>query len=127
MPESHSSIFNQKRLLELVMRKEDFIVGKVYESRYVYYYIGPSPTNTFNGIFQRKDDPHKNSLHEISFSCNWKEYKEPRKGTRWMNVYSSPRGDIYTTTYETKENANKLKTMQKIACIEVPWVEGEGL
>lgn len=111
------------------MRKEDFIVGKIYESKYVYYYVGPSLTNTFNGIFQRKDYPDKNSLHEISFSCNWKEYKEPRKGTRWMNVHSGEDGNIFTSTWETKEQAdrNRYFSATRIACVEVPWVEGQGL
>ena len=113
------------------MRKEDFVVGKIYtldKNSTRYYYVGPNLINRFEGIFQNIFSNTIYSFLYESSAYEWKEYKGPRKGTRWMNVYSSPIGNIYTATHETKEQADRiLQNEQRIACVEVPWVEGQGL
>jgi hypothetical protein len=55
---------------------------------------------------------------------DYQEYKEPRKGTFWVNVYSDGIG----TTHKTKEIALAAAYIgNRLACVEVPWIEGQGL
>ena len=56
--------------------------------------------------------------------CLWKEYKEPQSGTVWINIYPPGQGSL---AYKTRENADTSSLAARIACIEVPWVEGQGL
>jgi hypothetical protein len=51
----------------------------------------------------------------------------PVKHTRWVNVY--PLGDDYsiTTSFLTKEGADRYGALHRIACIQVTFEEGEGL
>jgi len=115
------------------MRKEDFVVGKIYtldKNPTRYYYVGPNLIDLYEGIFQNIFSNTVYSFLYESYNYEWKEYKEPRKGTRWMNVYSYPDGCIYTNTFKTKKEAEtdgRLINTIKLACIEVPWVEGQGL
>lgn len=118
------------------MFKENFVLGKIYSKIYKadssnqkYYYIGPNLIFSNQGIFQRIPTGDTYSFPYESSAYEWKEYKESRKGTRWMNVYSSLIGNIYTATHETKEQADRIlqNGKQRIACVEVPWVEGQGL
>lgn len=61
---------------------------------------------------------------------NFKEYVEPRSGTRFMNIYDR-KGEIWSGVNPTREQADQfaqgLALSKRIACIEVPWVEGQGL
>lgn len=115
------------------MRKEDFVVGKIYSTdmnNSRYYYVGPNPIMPNQGIFQGFDSCITHSFLYESSAYEWKEYKKPRKGTRWMNVYSYPDGCIYTNTFATLDEAEtdgRLINTIKLACVEVPWVEGQGL
>lgn len=120
------------------MRKEDFIVGKIYytgekeSSTAKWYYCGHDLIIENYGLFQLAFDSaneKKGHVVRLSLDYSWKEYKEPLKGTRWMNVYSGADGNIFTSTRETKEQAdrNRYFSATRIACIEVPWVEGQGL
>lgn len=120
------------------MRKEDFIPGKIYVAvtGYKWSYIGPNPVKIDQGFFLNLDgiksnmNNSKEEIHSYSYTAwPWKEYKKPRKGTRWINIYSSASGNIFTSTWETKEQANRhlYSSATRIACIEVPWVEGQGL
>lgn len=56
----------------------------------------------------------------------WKEYKEPQKGVFWVNVYSagSRSGAV---GHLTRQEADNAANGNRIACVEVPWVEGQGL
>jgi hypothetical protein len=51
----------------------------------------------------------------------------PVKHTRWVNVY--PLGDDYsiTTSFLTKEGADRYGALHRVACIEITFEEGEGL
>lgn len=114
------------------MRKEDFIPGKIYiaVTECKWSYIGPNPVKIDKGFFLNLDNI-KEEIRSHSYTAwPWKEYKEPRKGTRWMNVYSSEDGIIFTSTWETREMADRnsyVVNHTRIACVEVPWVEGQGL
>jgi hypothetical protein len=64
------------------------------------------------------------------FNIRFKEYKEPRKGTVWVNIQAR----IYNGqelhwgyVYKTETEADSKATLNRIACVEVPWVEGQGL
>ena len=115
------------------MRKEDFVVGKIYtldKNSTRYYYVGPNLINRFEGIFQNIFSNTIYSFLYESSAYEWKEYKEPRKGTRWMNVYMYNDGSIYSSSFESRRDADRdciLINLTKIACIKVPWVEGQGL
>lgn len=50
------------------------------------------------------------------------EYKEPKKGSCWVNIHP-----IGPTSYDTRENADYWSGSHRLACIEVKWTEGEGL
>jgi hypothetical protein len=70
---------------------------------------------TTNGI---TDDYYSYSPHA------YEEIKEPLKGTLWVNVYPD---DIYSQTHLTRENADRQAMSNRVACIEVFWIEGQGL
>ena len=111
------------------MRKEDFVVGKIYtldKNSTRYYYVGPNLINRFEGIFQNIFSNTIYSFLYESSAYEWKEYKEPRKGTRWMNVYENDVVGFCFVVFASKSDADSFKT-NRIACIEVPWVEGQGL
>lgn len=55
---------------------------------------------------------------------NYVEYKEPRKGTVWVNIYDGMSG-----LHSTRDSADRCAAVAtgRLACVEVPWVEGQGL
>lgn len=55
--------------------------------------------------------------------CCYKEYKEPKTGEFWLNIY--PGGDY--NRYPSKGVADNCAGVSRIACIRVKWTEGEGL
>lgn len=54
---------------------------------------------------------------------SWEEYKEPLKGEFWINIYQD--GSI--CKHSIKEAAHKASGFGRVACVRVPWAEGEGL
>lgn len=51
-------------------------------------------------------------------------------GTYWMNIYLRENGKLPEAAYRfhsSKEEADKCAHTSRIACIKVPWVQGEGL
>lgn len=53
-----------------------------------------------------------------------KEYVEPKKGKVWLNIYAiGSAGYVYTSKNTADRNAN----IGRIACVEIDWVEGQGL
>ena len=64
-------------------------------------------------------------IHPISndFVVRSVEYKEPKRGTVWLNVYP----DCIVITHTTRDIADSRAGPNRIACIEVPWVEGQGI
>ena len=112
------------------MRKEEFVPGEIYyvdtNRRIKYYYVGPNNLVKDQGVFQEISSGITYIWRYESPTYEWKEYKESRKGTRWMNVYENDAVEFYSTTFASKSDADSCKT-NRIACIEVPWVEGQGL
>ncbi len=49
------------------------------------------------------------------------EWKEPRSGTFWVNVYER------SHYHESKESADHGASSKRLACVEVKWKEGDGL
>lgn len=106
-----------------------FEVGKKYR-----YLIG----DIFDCIFVTpKGHPVMKSVEDKSEGLftygfeNWKEYVEPRSGTVVVNVYVKNEEIWYGACHLTREQADKtaegLNRSKRIACVEVPWVEGQGL
>lgn len=55
---------------------------------------------------------------------DFQEYKEKKKGTFWINVYNDGWGGI---PQSSRLKADKQNNGSRIACIEIPWEEGQGL
>jgi hypothetical protein len=51
--------------------------------------------------------------------------KEPVEHTRWVNLYSNERGDVFVATkaYKTRNEADKRATNNRTNCIEIKWTE----
>ncbi len=49
------------------------------------------------------------------------EWKEPKRGTVWVNVYPGPCWDVYPHKIEADCGA----LSSRLACIRVDWVEGQ--
>ena len=56
----------------------------------------------------------------------WSKYhtRAPVKQKRWINIYPESNSK---SVYSTKDKADKLAVNLRIACIEVEFVEGQGL
>ncbi|WP_422363164.1 hypothetical protein [Pyruvatibacter mobilis] len=54
------------------------------------------------------------------------EWKEPRKGEVWVNVYAEQ--DQVSFVFTTRKAADEAAEFGvRLACIRVPWTEGQGL
>lgn len=49
---------------------------------------------------------------------------EPRKGTIWVNIYNNPNS---TGGHSNRADADQSATDNRLACIQVDWIEGQGL
>ena len=98
-------------------KKYRFIAHKSISCTYIYECLYTSPRG--QAVLKRNDDL------EFFEGCpsNYEEYIEPRKGSFWINVYAS--GEC-GNCYKTKADANAV-WVDRIACVEVSWVEGQGL
>lgn len=65
------------------------------------------------------------SVVQAPSSKNWEEYKEPLKGEYWVNIYPNFAGILHLT--REKANEHQKENSKRIACVRVPWTEGEGL
>lgn len=59
------------------------------------------------------------------FFSHYEEYKEPKKGTFWVNVYNE--GSLVSCGTREHAVAAPRGASKRIACVEVNWVEGQGL
>lgn len=60
----------------------------------------------------------------------YKEYVEPKKGTVWVNIYktgSTTDSRNFSCRQDADEQSNYLGVGNRLACVEVPWTEGQGL
>ena len=114
------------------MDKLEFIPGKKYHCASwgdIWIYIGPNAFKPESGIFQNEN----RGVATWSYTkYSWKEYIEPpkpRSGSKWIVVWESSPGNIYSTSYASKETMLKSAKdyNRPLAIKEVPWVEGEGL
>lgn len=105
------------------MQTFDMIVGQKYT-----YLHNPGNESTCvlkggpNGEQAVLKGPTGN-LFILTSGYNWNPAK--KKGVLFVNVY--PDGNSYT--YSVREVADKVRYREgkAIACIEVPWTEGQGL
>lgn len=54
---------------------------------------------------------------------NWKEYKEPRTTTRWVNVYNKNGELVMGATYSTKEEAIRFSSSHTLDIIPITYTE----
>lgn len=101
---------------------EKFVVGKKYKgllSQTIRECVFVS--NDF--VILRRSDGREIAFEKLSKdSLNHVEYVEPQKGEFWVNVYKH-----YIVYYPTKEKADGMSRNDRLACVKVPWTEGEGL
>lgn len=109
-----------------MIRRSDFVIGKKYLFKCsipsgvctcIAYTSDKYPVFEYSGISGIR--VRKVITEEIFAYVT--EYKEPKKGVVWVNIYRD--GCI---SYRNLEAANQYSS-GRIACIEVPWVEGQGL
>ena len=98
-------------------------------SIYLYEKIGTNSAGLFVLSFEynHPDNPKYSSclVEPATFEAEFKEYKEPRKGTFWLNI--GPDG-VVVYKWSSRALADAAVSVRsRIACIEVPWVEGQGL
>lgn len=56
------------------------------------------------------------------------EWKEPKAGVRYINIYEEERGEMrYRGQWPSRESAddNKVHELNRIACVRVEWKEGQ--
>jgi len=51
----------------------------------------------------------------------------PKRHTAWINFYSSDLLSHFNIWHATKEEADRGAGSNRLACVEVPWFEGQGL
>lgn len=104
--------------------------NRVREPRSVYTCYGINTDGDAICEVERHDGEKIAKLVEKQEFKFFTEYKEPRKGTVWVNVYIDSKDKIHHVSHESRYLANVSAnscTFKRIACIEVPWVEGQGL
>jgi hypothetical protein len=103
-------------------------VGKTYKTKNTpsYTYTCHGYDEVGNAVLTSVDD--LNGKHRFavlvqpeSFSY-YEKYNPPRKGTVWVNVYDGVSG-----LHSTRDSAERCAAVGRLACVEVPWVEGQGL
>lgn len=83
-------------------------------------YIDGEPSNRVWTMSGRSDIHAENHFDLIS------EWKEPRKGEVWVNIYTTDQ--VTNHTHATREDADHAASYgNRLACVRVPWVEGQGL
>lgn len=97
--------------------------GLLYECLYIDERIvlirSFNKTNEISCEFTRK-------LRERTLQ-NYREYVEPKRGTVWVNIYVDNAQHTTPQAHSSREVADKCAVGHRIACVEVPWTEGQGL
>ena len=95
-------------------------VGKKYTKDIFNKNIYTCVDLTLSGVpVMTKGNPKAKFLYEGEVL---KEYTPKKSGKVWVNIY-----DKYMGVHSTRERADKLAVPSRIACVEVSWVEGQGL
>ena len=113
--------------------------GKCYRTRdgrkaYVVY-AGPTD-DTLKGLVQHEHGPilhcwypegciappQGKQNHDLI-----SEWKEPRKGEVWVNVYAYEDGTVAVYAHDSKEDADGCGGDRTALLGPIPWTEGEGL
>lgn len=103
----------------------ELIPGKSYKYRgdYVYYFVGFNDKG--QAVFCQGNNPF---ILDKDLFTNLVEYKEPKRGTVWLNIAST---GTYGEAWASKTIADMHQYnsigLERLACIEVPWVEGQGI
>lgn len=110
----------EKKMTELTPGKQYLING------------GPHPV-VFVGFLSNGDRVIEGYVsktpHVVPSDRVLTEYVEPKKGKVWLNVYDSGA----TSVYRHRDDADRTASADfhinnpRIACVEVDWVEGQGL
>ena len=79
------------------------------------------PHNDGCGLRHRPQTQDRTDWRPYDLISTW---EEPRSGTYWFNIYNNHCGNHPS---KTKDIAESVATIDRIACVEVNWVEGEGL
>jgi len=67
---------------------------------------------------------------DISYYDLIETWKEPRKGTVWVNVWRDRDNDEISygaANRRTEADNEKYSSYERIACVEVNWTEGQGI
>jgi hypothetical protein len=105
------------------MNKYIFRSVKDKKEAVIYTEIGKTPKGLI--VFSLESRPGKEDvtcLEPAMVAQEMIEYHEPKKGTVWVNIYSA-----WGYTHESRALADQLASTHRLACVEVPWVEGQGL
>ena len=66
------------------------------------------------------------STETLTFALDPEDYRiAPKEKTGWINIY--PDGCGGGKIYETREDADSLSAISRIACIQITYKEGDGL
>lgn len=80
--------------------------------------------------------PDGQQVHKVSVIEKWvpgfdliSEWKEPRKGEVWVNVYAESDGAMCLFAHDSREEADgHADDDERLACVgPIPWTEGQGL
>lgn len=107
-------------------------VGKKYKHRHgkktIYSCDQKTQTGYLISWWSDSDDVLKEGIITENEEHYYVEHKEPQKGTVWLNIYENIKGDYWSTCHKDKDVAKHFATQfKRLACVEVPWTEGEGL
>lgn len=84
------------------------------------------------GVFHIKDNAYYFHHSDGRFVCSSStengidivsEWEEPRRGEIWVNIHS----DNSSFTWDSRKAADQQQDEDRIACVRVEWVEGQGL
>lgn len=106
-----------------------FEIGKKYTCShisnllYTPLYIGEKFTFIRIENFSTKLPLSETCILNTTFK-DFQEYKEKKKGTFWVNIYNDGWGGV---PQSSRRAADEHNNGHRIACVEIPWEEGQGL
>ncbi len=93
---------------------------------YIYHEVGSTPKGLV--VLVQVDGFGREAVFQYvpaTIRDRFEEFIPLRKGSFWINVYPGDRCGY--RDYGSREQADQCAQKNRIACIEVPWVEGQGL
>jgi hypothetical protein len=106
---------NQKaKVLQIVEGQQYRVIGMVFDDLHWW-----AEQWTIDGRYVLETD----AIHDLDLIEEW---REPKTGTFWVNVYPFKIINI-SRIFDSKNEADDHANQERIACIEVKWTEGDGL